>query len=322
MQVVLQTAGAYRLTVSIMKKNISRIWGLHTVEDVVCMVSYLPDEHAVNSIIINPVQAGGRQPLADELLRIHKKLKFSGDPVAVSLSCAEAVISPCEMDRDTADVAARVQWHVAQQVMEPVQEYAIDFQTIDDDPDTNVLRVLTAAYKYDPVQELVRQLRKGKLHPVYFTLDIFSLINTFANSYRDRLETPLLLLYGSSDTLLFVVTRHGQWIDHEMVPMDPAKATDAHYRDAFERGRAILVSANREEFGTDEVPCMYSGPLFSQTDVSTILHQVFPQAEKLDPFRDIALYVQMDDATKEKYVPYLSIAAGAAVDAATLYVSR
>lgn len=281
------------------------------------MVSYIPQEQAVSSIIINPVSGNPEENLSRELSKVNKKLKFSGDDVAVALPGREAIIKKIDADAETTDVDAMVEWQIDQQLLGNVEEYNCGYQIIDRDDDHNRTTLLCAAYKRRPIESLSQNLRKAKLHPVYFNIDIFSLINAFEFNYSDRISTPQLLLYACSDTITFVITRNGECVDYEIESVERAQDSLQRYIDALQRGKAVMESTNSDVFSGDDFVCYYSGPLFSQTtELHSHLESMFGNAEALDPFRKLSVYVQMDEKNKSRYFPYLSIAVGAAVDAA------
>ncbi len=301
-----------------MSKNSKRVWGLYTVEELLCMVSYIPQEQAVSSIIINPLSTNPEESISRELSKVNKKLKFSGDDVAVSLPGNKAVIKKIDVDASTTDLDAMVKWQLDQQILGNVEEYNCGYQIIDQDEEQSRTRLLAAAYKRHPVDTLTQHLRKAKLHPVYFNIDVFSLVNAFEFNYSDRITTPQLLLYACSDSITFVITRNGDCIDYEIENIERAQDNVQQYTDALERGKAVMESTNGDIFSGDDFTCYYCGPLFSQIQhLHSHIDSMFGKTEAFDPFRNLSVYVQMDEKNKARYFPYLPIAVGAAVDAAT-----
>ncbi|MDD5674747.1 MAG: pilus assembly protein PilM, partial [Chitinivibrionales bacterium] len=149
--------------------------GFHFSNKFISVVQYQPDDNAVVSIVIKPLQEGAGdwwQGLEADFKSIITDLKFTNRNVICALPSERVVVKRILLDHDEPDVGAALYWEFSQQVVGSIDEYVLDFKENEDRvlPDGSK-EYLVVACRSEALKKLTAMMRASKLNPVVCDVD-------------------------------------------------------------------------------------------------------------------------------------------------------
>lgn len=278
--------------------------GLDIQKEYVTLAQYVPDDHAVTMVAIQPVESAdtGGFPLR-ELKTLKNKFKFSGTPVACSLAGDNAIVKKIQVDNNEKNIHDVVKWELGQQIIGDPEDYAWDYQECGTGTDS-LKQVLLAAYRQDTMDDLYLLLKQNKMAPVVVDLDLFALINVFEANYDDLISQQVGLVHAEADHAAVVLTQNGTYLEHECFTY--GMNTDA-------RGFAGQLQAAVQRIGVGTVPLFCAGSLFTQEGYLDSVRQLYQNFDLLHPFRKVGCRIGVDNEQLSGYLPQLAIAVGLAL---------
>jgi Tfp pilus assembly PilM family ATPase len=299
-----------------MKTSRKYLSGLDIQSDYMSIAQYSPQENAVLSVVIQPfsVDKGADcwECAEQELKKLKNKFRFYSPEVACSLPSEHAIIKHIQLESVQTEVDELIEWELAQQIIEPIDEYSFDFQECSSE-EGDLKNYLTVAFRNTLVERFSILLKAMKLNPAIIDLDAFAIINTFEANYRERLYTPAVIVHGESEKTKIILTRNGDYIDMDCFnyPYESLNADTYSMQLQSEINR--LLALNQKIDVQPRVGLYFTGSLFSQVEFRDAVLAKMGNGELLYPFRKIGCRIAIDSDQLMTYAPQLAVAVGLAL---------
>lgn len=300
-----------------MPGRLESVFGLDIRSDSICLAQYAPEAQAVTRI---GIQALEEQPLdwwkslASEVKALASEVSLAGENIVCSLPAEWAIVKTIPVDRDEHHIDETLRWEIGQQVLDQVDQYAIDYQKMTETPDSPYDHYLVVAYRQESVRRLAEVIRAGKMNPLVVDLDVFGLINLFEKNYVETLAAPSVLVYGENDQTTLVLTRNAELLDYEVVTSSFDPDSPEHCVETIERGVQALSALHQDVFKSAGPSFYLCGTNYSYPEVSEYVVKNRPNTDVLYPFKNISFQVaNVEENDLKRYAPRLAVAVGLAV---------
>lgn len=293
------------------------ITGIHIEKNFISLAQYLPDDRAVASIVIKPlddIDHGNSEALAAELKKLVAEIKFSGQDVVFSLPSENAIIKRTRIDPDEDQIDEALVFELGQQIIGSLDEYVFDFERIVSRSNRDNQEYLLVAFRNNVIKQSTDLLKECKLNPLILDLDVFALVNAFEANYPENLAVPALICYGEEDLSKLVLTHNGTFLDYEPFPSSSLSAEQ--FANRVRELTATMLSVN-PGLSSQTLKVYLAGALFSQIEFTTQVVRELPNSQILNPFKNISCRAEMAREDLEKYAPQMVVAVGLVVREST-----
>lgn len=300
-----------------MKTSIKYLSGLDIQSDYMCIAQYSPQDNAVLSVAIQPFsdQNGDDiwQSAEQELKKLKGKFKFYSPDINCSLPTEHAVIKHIQIDSGETDLDSLIEWELSQQITGSMDEYSFDYQKKDQQNKNSTIEFLTVAFRNVLIERYSSILKTLKLHPQVIDLDAFAIINTFEANYRERIDTPAVIVHGESGKTKVILTRNGMYIDMECFNYSLEDINPLSYSERLKAELNRFLSLNNKVDIQPKVALYLTGSLFTQLEYRDSVYTIMGCGELLYPFRNVGCRIAIDNDQLMTYAPQLAVAVGLAI---------
>lgn len=312
----LRTRVSRRVNGDDMARTHQGISGLDIRQDCICMAHYLPEQNSVAWIVINPLESAGEQwweEAGQELKRLVKEIKLTGQDVVVSLPAESTVLKKVVVESDEEDIERAVEWEMGQQVLGTFEEYAFDFAQMTAQAGEGLRQYLVAASRRDRVKRVVDLVRASRLNPVVMDIDVCAAVNVFEANYGEKTASPAVLVLGDDERLKLVLTLNGELVDFEVMQYSHNPAAPDACGAAIKEGLSLLRTANAGLWCEGSPEVFVGGALFADRQLVHSLCEELSQVETLHPFRVVSCGAEMSEDDLVRHGPHLAVATGLAL---------
>jgi type IV pilus assembly protein PilM len=116
------------------------------------------------------------------------------------------------------EVSNAIKFEAEKHILFPIDEVILDWQLLNEEPQTNRIRILLVAAKKDFIEERVKLVEDAGLTPQLIDIDAFALINTFqVNVSLGAEETAVLLNIGAGKTCVDILKGNNLYFTRDIM---------------------------------------------------------------------------------------------------------
>ena len=289
--------------------------GLDFQKKHICIAQYHPEENAVVSIIIKPIEEVSDdwwENVRIDFKKLVVDLKFAGQDVYCALPSDYAVIKRISLDKDESAVEDALLWDFGQNVVGAAEEYVSDYQPIPQYTTDTTKEFLFVGCRHESVKKLTGVLRVNRCNPLLLDVDILSLINVYEANYRDRLDLPAVIVQASEESSRLILTQGGTLVGFSTMDHRGEALTPGIYIPQLQEA-LTQACANHPDFNSSLREIFLAGALFLQPDFATRIGEAVSGVQILNPFKSVACRVEMSEVDLNRYAPNIAAAVGLAL---------
>ena len=298
-----------------MKATTTNFCGLDLQKDYFSIIQYSPEEETVTDLSIIRFSADEDTDVwktwKAELKNSRGRLRFFSPAVICSMPSEHAVVKLIPLDTDEEQVDEAIEWELGQQISGTFDEYVFDYEEIESVSLASARTFLAVAYRRELVNRMAGIIRSVKLEPQIVDLDIFGLVNVFSANYIDRKAMTSLLVHSESEVTKFVLTRNGEFRNYHCFGHNSGSVDPAGFASALSAEIDRFLAATKNAAGR---PGVYiTGSYYQQSFGRDAFFEKVPDAQLLNPFRNIKCQVKIDEQQFQEYSTQLAVAVGLAL---------
>lgn len=284
------------------KKN-SSVVALELSRSYLKLVEFLPAENQISMVAIKPLDSARWNDdsyLADQVKS--SLAKHVSDPEAdlvTSMSGEYAVIRQVEVPNSEDNIIDAIQWEMEQYLINPLEDYLLDYQSLGSNQDETGKLFLAAAFRRDEVLRVQRIMEQSGCGLAVMDLDVFAAQNVFEINYPEKLPLKSFIIKADSHMVKCMRTQNGLFLGFDTTPVPEAFLSVAAEAKAdlvlelVNRIRAALDKAHDTWGGVDEI--VLCGDLALDNEFREMLEANLPmQVTHLNAFKEITFALSPD----------------------------
>ena len=236
-------------------------------------------------------------------------LSLKKENISLALPGEFAVVKTLSIDNDDEDVEETIKWELSQQIVESLDEYAFDYQTLPNESSDSVTDYFITAYRQSAVSKLADFIKDRKQNPVVVELDIFALVNVYEMNYPDTKNEPAIIIFSESDFTKLILTQNGKFIDLETIQQTP----ETNMNDEISDGVTRLLKLNKSKLSSTVISVFLTGDNFSEAVFLDSIKSSYPEAKILYPFEKLTNVSGISEENLQSYAPRLGVSVGLAM---------
>lgn len=284
------------------KKN-SSVVALELSRSFLKLVEFLPAENQISMVAIKPLDAARWTDdayLAEQVK--HSIAKHVSDPEAdlvTSMSGEHAVIRQVEIPNSEDNIIDAIQWEMEQYLVNPLEDYLVDYQSLGSNQDETGRLYLCAAYRKHEVLRVQNIMEQSGCSLAVMDLDVFAAQNVFEINYPEKMPLKTFIIKADANMVKCMRTQNGFFLGFDTAPVPEAFLSVAAepkanmVLDLVGRIRAALDKAHDTWGGVDEI--VLCGDLALDEEFREVLEANLPMpVTHLNAFKEITFALSPD----------------------------
>lgn len=143
---------------------------------------------------------GDEQALADTINRLIHDMKVSTADITASLPSSKVITRVIELPKmSESELNSSIQWEAEQYIPLPLSKVKIDYAIIDENPETNKMKVLLVAAPITVIERYMRVISLAGLNPVALETEILAASRSISVSFP-TLDNVIVVSIGTANT--------------------------------------------------------------------------------------------------------------------------
>ncbi len=279
-----------------MSKNPQSIVALELSHAFLKLVEFVPAENQIAMVAIKPLDASQWEDdnyLVEQITSsISKHVSDPKSDLVTSMFSENAIIRVVAVPNIEDNINDFIQWEMEQYLIQPLNEYLLDFQSLGSNQDETARTYLVAAFRRSEVNRFTTILERCGCNLAVLDLDVFAAQNVYEINYPEKLPLKTFLIKADSHVIKCARTQNGQFLDFQSTAVDASFMNLASepktemVLSLVNQVRMALEAAQDTWGGVDQI--MLCGDLALDTEFREMLEANMPtQVLQLDAFKEI-----------------------------------